>query len=214
MINSKTRVCVVDDNLSARRALCRLLEMSGYSVDGFSSAEEFLKAKLTASTECLLLDVRLPGMNGVALHELLQAQHIFLPTIFITGHGDIPMAVHAVKSGAAGFLTKPFIGAELIAEIEGALQRFRLATQEYCQAAQVHHRFETLTSREKEILALVVKGKLNKQTAAELGIVENTVKVHRRRVMTKMQAESVPDLVLMAQKLNLINSHDRLRNSV
>jgi FixJ family two-component response regulator len=196
-------VFVVDDDPSVRKGLDRLLRIKGYRVSSFASAEEFLRERLTPQVACLVLDVNLPGLNGIELQNWLVQQGIFLPVIFITGHGNIPMAVRAVKSGAISFLTKPFSEAELAVEIENAMDLYRREFQERSEIASLQQRFSTLTSRESQIFSFVISGRLNKQTAYELGIVENTVKVHRRRVMRKMHAESVAELVLMGQKLHL-----------
>jgi FixJ family two-component response regulator len=203
MMGDRPTVFVVDDDHSVRKGLDRLLKLKGYRVESFASAEEFLQEKIAASVSCLVLDVNLPGLNGLDVQNFLLKQGILLPIIFITGHGDIPTAVRAVKSGAISFLTKPFGEAELIAEIENAFAICRSQSQQRSEVADIQHRYATLTEREGEILSFVVSGKLNKQTAYELGIVENTVKVHRRRVMRKMHAESVAELVVMTQKLNL-----------
>jgi FixJ family two-component response regulator len=150
-----------------------------------------------------VLDLQLPGLDGLELQKVLLQRGVSLPIVFVTGHGTIPKAIRAVKSGAMGFLTKPFSEKELILEIENALATSRQEFAERLEIERIRKRFGTLTRRESEILSFVVSGKLNKQTAAELGIVINTVKVHRRRVMRKMQAESLADLVLMSQKLGL-----------
>ena len=203
MIGERPAVFVVDDDHSVRRGLERLLKLRGYRVESFASAEEFLLEKITAPVACLVLDVNLPGLNGLDLQNFLAQQGILLPIVFITGHGDIPTAVRAVKSGAISYLTKPFGEMELVAEIENAFAVCRNEFQQRSEIANIQQRYATLTERESEILSFVVSGKLNKQTAYELGIVENTVKVHRRRVMRKMHAESVAELVVMTQKLNL-----------
>lgn len=203
MIGDKPTVFVVDDDHSVRKGLERLLRLKGYQVESFASAEEFLQEEINAQIACLVLDINLPGLNGLDVQNFLLKQGILLPIIFITGHGDIPTAVRAVKSGAVSFLTKPFGETELISEIENAFTLCRNELQQRSEVANIQQRYATLTERESEILSFVVSGKLNKQTAFELGIVENTVKVHRRRVMRKMHAESVAELVVMTQKLNL-----------
>lgn len=203
MIGDKPTVFVVDDDRSVRKGLERLLRLKGYQVESFASAEEFLQEEINAQIACLVLDINLPGLNGLDVQNFLLKQGILLPIVFITGHGDIPTAVRAVKSGAVSFLTKPFGEAELISEIENAFTLCRNELQQRSEIAHIQQRYATLTERESEILSFVVSGKLNKQTASELGIVENTVKVHRRRVMRKMHAESVAELVVMTQKLNL-----------
>jgi FixJ family two-component response regulator len=207
MMGDRPTVFVVDDDDSVRRGLERLLQAKGYRAVCFASAEEFLREKLDQQVACLVLDVNLPGLNGLELQNWLSQQGILLPIIFITGHGDIPMAVRAVKSGATSFLIKPFSEKALVTEIDDALAICRRKFQEHSEAAGIQRYYDTLTAREREILSFVVSGKLNKQTASDLGIVENTVKVHRRRVMRKMHAESVAELVVMAQKLQLLPDH-------
>jgi FixJ family two-component response regulator len=196
-------VFVVDDDDSVRKGLERLLRLRGYRVESFPTAEEFLKQKIEYKVICLVLDVTLPGINGLDVQNFLLRQGILVPIIFITGRADIPTAVRALKSGAVNFLTKPFGEIELVTEIENAFAICRSESEQRTEVADIRHRYTTLTERESEILSFVVKGRLNKQTASELGIVENTVKVHRRRVMRKMHAESLAELVMMTQKLNL-----------
>jgi FixJ family two-component response regulator len=207
MIGKRPTIFVVDDDPSVRKALERLLFVNGYNAVSFASAEDFLNERVIPPLGCLVLDVNLPGLNGLELQSALLKRGISLPIIFITGHGNIPMAVRAVKTGATGFLTKPFSEKELVSEIENALAICLRASQEHSELAILRERFDTLSPRERQILSFVVSGKLNKQTAFDLGIVENTVKVHRRRVMTKMHAQSVAELVLMAHKLNLASEH-------
>ncbi|HXS67917.1 MAG TPA: response regulator [Candidatus Polarisedimenticolia bacterium] len=211
MITDRPTVFVVDDDNSVRKGLDRLLKLRGYRVESFASAEEFLQEDINVQVACLVLDVNLPGLNGLDVQNFLMQHGILLPIVFITGHGDIPTAVRAVKSGAISFLTKPFGETELVTEIENAFAICRNEFQQRSELADIQHRYATLTERESEILAFVVSGKLNKQTAYELGIVENTVKVHRRRVMRKMHAESVAELVLMTQKLNLVGPQPRVQ---
>jgi FixJ family two-component response regulator len=200
-------IYVVDDDPSVRRALERLLLVNGYTVVSFSTAEELLNERIATQLGCLILDVNLPGLSGLDLQSALLKRGVSLPIIFITGHGNIPMAVRAVKTGATSFLTKPFSENELVTEIENALAICRRDSQEHSEVAALQERFDSLSPRERQILSFVVTGKLNKQTAYDLGIVENTVKVHRRRVMTKMHAQSVAELVLMAHKLHLVSEH-------
>jgi FixJ family two-component response regulator len=207
MIGNRPTIFVVDDDPSVRKALERLLFVNGYNAVSFPTAEEFLNERVIPQLGCLVLDVNLPGLNGLELQSALMRRGVSLPIIFITGHGNIPMAVRAVKTGATGFLTKPFSEKELVSEIENALAICQRASQEHSELAILQERLDTLSPRERQILSFVVSGKLNKQTAFDLGIVENTVKVHRRRVMTKMHAQSVAELVLMAHKLNLVSEH-------
>ena len=204
MMGERPAVFVVDDDDSVRTGLARLLQARGYRAECFASAEEFLLERRDLRIACLLLDISLPGLNGFELQKQLARRGILLPIIFITGHGDVPMAVRALKAGAFSFLTKPFGEGELISEVEKALSICHREIALRSEMAAIQERYGTLTPRESQILSFVTSGKLNKHTAAELGIVENTVKVHRRRVMRKMQAESVADLVIMAQKLNLL----------
>lgn len=203
MNGERPTVFVVDDDDSVRRGLERLLRLRGYRVESFASAEEFLQQEIKYQIVCLVLDVTLPGINGLEVQNFLLQQGILVPIIFLTGHGDIPTAVRAVKSGAISFLTKPCGEAELVSEIENAFAICRKELEMRSEVTDIRHRYATLTERESEILSFVVSGKLNKQTASELGIVENTVKVHRRRVMRKMHAESLAELIKMTQKLNL-----------
>ena len=202
MLDDRPMVFVVDDDDSIRKALERLLCAKGYRVAAFSSAEAFRKEPLVPQIACLVLDLQLPGLSGLELQDSLLRQNIFLPIVFISGHGTIPTAVRAVKAGASGFLTKPFTDDQLIAEIETALATCRVESTNRSEIETVRQRLGTLTRRESEVFASVVTGKLNKQTASDLGIDINTVKVHRRRVMRKMQAQSLADLVIMAQKLH------------
>ena len=207
MMGERRTVFVVDDDQSVRKGLERLLQTRGYHVESFGSAEEFLQHEVDVRVACLILDISLPGLSGFELRNQLSERGIFLPCIFVTGHGDIPMAVRAIKSGAVSFLTKPFSERELTTEVEKAIAACNEHSKAWSEMASIQQRYGTLTARETQVLSLVTSGKLNKQTAAELGIVENTVKVHRRRVMQKMHAESVADLVIMAQKLNIRQEH-------
>jgi RNA polymerase sigma factor (sigma-70 family) len=201
MTEQESIVYVVDDDSAVRKAMDSLIRSVGLKARTFVSADEFLSAKLPDVPSCLILDVRMPGMSGLDLHTELAKARIRVPVIFITGHGDVPMAVRVMKAGAMEFLTKPFRDQDLLDAIRQAIRRDRIARQETTEAAELHQRFDALTRREREVMQRVVEGLLNKQIAAELGISETTVKVHRGQVMQKMKAESVPDLVRMTAKL-------------
>lgn len=194
-------VFVVDDDPSIREVLHSLLESAGFSVQTFGSAEEFLKANLPDSPSCLLLDVRLPGMSGLELQEMLVAADVQLPVIFITAYGDIRMSVRAMRAGAVDFLTKPFCCDELIERVRHGIERDRTARQELAETLDLRRRFATLTPREQQVMEHIVAGLLNKEIAAALGTSEITIKVHRGRVVRKMRAQSLPELVRMAHKL-------------
>jgi FixJ family two-component response regulator len=196
-------VLVIDDDPSIRMAIRELIEAVGISCQTFESGQELLNATLPDVPGCLVLDVRLPGLSGLNLQRELKARGINIPIIFITGHGDIPMTVQAMKAGAVEFLTKPFRDQDLLDAIEQALERDRLARQELTEIRELRQRSEALTPRELEVMRLVVSGLLNKQIAAELGISEKTVNVHRAQVMHKMHADSLADLVRMSEKRGL-----------
>ena len=196
-------VYVVDDEASLRDALKSLLRSVGLRVEAFGSGADFLKAKLSDVAACLVLDVRLPGVSGLDFQSELAKAGIHIPIIFITGHGDIPMTVRAMKAGAVEFLTKPFRDQDLLDAVQIALERDRARRKQDDSVREVRARFEALTPREQEVIGFVTAGLMNKQIAAELGVSEITVKVHRGNVMKKMSARSLADLVRMADTLGI-----------
>ena len=196
-------IYVVDDDESVREALGGLVRSAGLTVQTFPSAQEFLAFSRPDVPSCLVLDVQLPGLSGLDLQEELAKADVQIPIIFLTGHGDIPMTVRAMKAGALEFLTKPFDDEDLLQAIRVAINRDRLARQERKNMRTLYHRYNSLTPREQEIMKWVVAGLLNKQIAAELGVSEIMIKVHRGQVMHKMQAESLADLVRMSEELAL-----------
>ena len=196
-------VIVVDDDLSVREALASLARSIGLHVKLFPSAHEFLQSQRPESPSCVVLDVRLPGLSGLDLQRQLLEAGLNIPIIFITGHGDIPMSVRAMKAGAVEFLTKPFRDQDLIDAVESALRIDRAARLQEAEMAKLRQRFTSLTAREQEVMGWVVTGLLNKQIASEIGTSEITVKVHRGQVMRKMAADSLADLVRMASRLGV-----------
>jgi FixJ family two-component response regulator len=201
MPENKAVVFVVDDDPSMRRSLETLLRSVGLDVQLFSSAQEFIPAKRPDVPGCIVLDVRLPGMSGLTFQEELAKTGIDLPVIFVTGHGDVPMSVRAMKAGAVEFLTKPFDDQVLLDAVHAAIERDRARRQQAAGLTELKARYDELTAREKEVMKLVVAGRVNKQIAAALGLSVVTVKVHRGQVMRKMQAKSVAELVRMADRL-------------
>ncbi len=201
MATTKPIVFVVDDDLWVRESLETLIEDEGWHPETFASAQEFLDRPSVSTPSCLVLDISLPGLNGLELQKRV-AQRTDLPIIFITGHGDIPMSVGAMKAGAVEFLTKPFNDAVLLTAIRQALERSRIALVREAEMQELRDHYSSLTPRERDVMALVVSGLLNKQVAGELGITESTVKAHRGQVMQKMKANSVADLVKMTARLH------------
>jgi len=202
-MTAQPTVIIVDDDPGIRESLESLLRSVGLQVTALGSVPEFVKEGRPAGAACLVLDVRLPGRSGLDFQRELSAANIHVPIIFITGYGDIPMSVQAIKGGAIEFLTKPFRDQDLLDAIQLGLERDRVWLQNEKAIAALRARFDTLTPRECEVMALVVTGRLNKQIAYDIGISEITVKVHRGQVMRKMKAASLPDLARMADKLDL-----------
>ena len=194
-------VFVVDDDASVRSSLKFLLSTVGLQAQTFDSADSFLDKNRPEVPSCLVLDVRLPGLSGLDFQRELAARNICIPIVFLTGHGDIPMSVRAMKAGAVEFLTKPFRDQDLLDAVRVALDRDRARREQEKEVTDLRRRFDSLTSREQEVASMVVAGMLNKQIAAELGTAESTVKVQRSRAMEKMRAESLADLIKMIQKV-------------
>jgi FixJ family two-component response regulator len=196
-------VFVVEDDASVREALAGLIRSAGWNVEVYASAQEFLDRPRADGPSCLVLDVGLPGLSGLDLQSRMAELRQDTPIVFITGHGDIPMSVRAMKAGAVEFLTKPFVDQDLLDGIRVAIERDRIARSEEAQLRELRECYASLTPREQQVLELVISGRLNKQAAGELGISEITIKVHRGRVMAKMRATSLPDLVTRATRLKL-----------
>jgi FixJ family two-component response regulator len=197
-------VFIIDDDRGMRQAVQDLVESVGLHAESFATGQEFLSRQRTYDPSCLVLDVRLPQMSGLDFQRRLTEVGMQIPIIFITAHGDVPMSVRALKSGAVEFLTKPFRDQDLLDAIQQALQRDRSAREQQAEVHELHGRYQALTPREREVMGLVVSGMLNKQIASEIGASEATVKIHRGNLMQKMQAGSLIELVRMADKLKIV----------
>jgi RNA polymerase sigma factor (sigma-70 family) len=206
MIDTRPVVMVVDDDVGVREAVQGLLQSVGMQVIGFASVQDFLDAERPTGPACLVLDVRMPGKSGLDLLDELNRRNISLPTIFITGHGDVPMSVRAMKAGAVEFLGKPFREQELLDAIQAAVEQDSVRRPRELADEVLRSKLNSLTPRERQVLVLVAQGMLNKQIAAELDLSEITVKVHRGQAMRKMEAHSLADLVLMADRLGLLTA--------
>jgi len=201
-------VAIVDDDPSVQRGLQRLIRSAGWKATTFASAQEFLARSRTESPNCVLLDLQMPGLSGLDLQKRMAEVGMEIPIVFLTGHGDIPASVRAMKAGAVQFLTKPVDEEALLQAIEEAVERDRRTRQQHVEMSELRGRYESLSAREQEVMQQVISGMLNKQIAAELNITEDTVKFHRGHIMRKMRADSLPDLVRMAENL-AIPSHKR-----
>ena len=196
-------IAIVDDDPSVRKGLSSLIRSVGLQVETFASAQEFLARPGAEAPSCLVLDLQLPGLSGLDLQKRMAEVGLEIPIVFLTGHGNIPASVQAMKAGAVEFLTKPFDEHDLLQAIQEAIERDRRTRQQHAEMRELQNRYESLTAREQEVMQQVVSGLLNKQVAAELNITEYTVKIHRGRVMRKMHAESLADLVRMAENLEI-----------
>jgi FixJ family two-component response regulator len=196
-------IAIVDDDPSAREGLQSLIESAGWRTETFASAQEFLARPGAKAPSCLVLDLQLPGLSGLDLQKRIAAAGLEIPIVFLTGHGNIPASVQAMKAGAVEFLTKPFDEQELLRAIQEAIERDRRTREQHAEMRELRDRYESLTAREQQVMQEVVSGLLNKQIAAELHITEFTVKIHRGHVMRKMRADSLPDLVRMAESLGI-----------
>ena len=206
MSNHKPIIYVVDDDLSVCRSLSLLLKSHGFEVKTFMCAADFLAFKRLLSPSCLVLDIQLPDMSGLVLQEVMERRGIFIPIVFITGHGTIPMSVKGMKAGAIDFLTKPFTKDKLLDAITLAITKNKVQNKEFAEIAKIKRRVKTLSPRELEVFRLVTKGMLSKQIARKRGTVLQTIKIHRGRVMQKMQAKTLAELVRFAQKAGVISS--------
>jgi RNA polymerase sigma factor (sigma-70 family) len=204
MSEADPTVFIVDDDAPLRESLRNLIRSVGLRVELFASAQEFLQSQQPDTPSCLVLDVRMPGLSGLDLQKQTSEAGLEIPIIFITGHGDVPMTVRAMKAGAVEFLTKPFRDQDLLDAIQQALERSRKAREQQAATKELRQRFASLTPREREVMERVVAGLLNKQIGAELGTSETTVKIHRHQVMEKMGAGSLPELVRMADRLGIV----------
>lgn len=202
-------VFVVDDDAALRRALGRVLRHAGFEVEDFASAEDFLARAPLQQRACIVLDVAMPGLDGIALQARLAQAGASLPIVFLTGRGDIPMSVRAIKRGAVDFLTKPVSSATLVAAVRDALRQDASLQRSVGEAAELARRFDSLTAREREVLGALIGGKLNKQIADDLGVVEQTIKFHRARIMERMKARTVAELMHMAARLEVDSSGAR-----
>ena len=203
MNEEKSIIFIVDDDASVRKSLSRLLGSHGLTVETFDSAEQFLKRESYDGTGCIILDVRMPGLSGIALHDELTRTDYHVPVIFITGHGDIPMGVEAIKKGASDFLPKPFEESQLLDAVDRALEKSARDRADRTEAERARMRIDRLTPREKEVLPYIIAGMLNKQIAFKLDIAEKTIKVHRGHIMEKLGVDSVAELVRFADKANI-----------
>jgi FixJ family two-component response regulator len=204
---SRPTVFIIDDDASVRKSLSRLLRSAGFEAETFATAELFLEREHYNGIGCLVLDVRMPGISGIDLQDELSKADYSMPIVFITGHGDIPMGVHAIKKGAVDFLPKPFEDEELLQAVREAIAKDTQGRAEYAEVHEVRERIALLTARERDVLRYVITGMLNKQIAYELGIAEKTVKVHRGRIMEKLGVDSVADLVRLAEKAGITPPH-------
>lgn len=203
MTSPAETVCIVDDDPSVLKAMARLIGTAGYRVKTYERASAFLDSRLPRGPKCLVLDLRMPGLGGLDLQRELAARGLILPVIFLTGHGDVPSSVEAMKAGALDFLTKPVRGAALLEAVRSALEKDKARLKTQRELNVIRSRIETLTSREFEVLRWVISGLLNKQTAFEIGISEKTVKFHRAMVMQKMKANSVAELTILADRMGI-----------